>query len=74
MTIAQDWKDASEAGDSFRVDKVRGDRALIARIWRRLKDLGEDRYSRDMLLLRDLEHAICGLVEASTSWTNWSEC
>lgn len=64
MTAVQAWRDAVEAGDSFRIDKIRGDRALIARIWQRLRDLGESPLSGDMLLLRDLENAINGLVEA----------
>lgn len=63
MSAVQDWKDAIAAGDTFRVDKIGGDRALIARIWKRLKECGSDPYSQDMLLLRDLEHAINGLVE-----------
>lgn len=60
------WREAVAAGDTFRIDKVGGDRALIARIWKRLKDLGEDPMSGDMLLIRDLEQAINGLVEAHT--------
>lgn len=63
MTAVQIWKDAIAAADTFRFDKIGGDRALIARVWKRLRDMGIDRYSPDMLMLKDIELAICGLVE-----------
>ena len=64
MNAVSNWKDAIATGDSFRFDKIGGDRALIARIWLRLKELGCDPYSGDMLLLKDVETAINSLVEA----------
>lgn len=65
MSAVQDWKDAVAAGDSFRFDKIGGDRALIRRAWLHLKELGCNPYSKDMLLLKDVEVAINGLVEAA---------
>jgi hypothetical protein len=57
------WKDAVEAGDTFRFARVTGDRDLIRRIWRRLRDMGADPLGIDMLALKDLELGINGLVE-----------
>jgi hypothetical protein len=57
------WKDAIARGDTFRFAKTRGDRALIARIWQRLCDAGEDSLSADMLSLKDIERGINSLIE-----------
>lgn len=65
MSAVQNWKDAIAAGDSCRFDQIGGDRALIRRAWLRLKELGCDPYSKDMLLLKDVEVAINGLVESA---------
>lgn len=57
------WEDAIARGDTFRSAKTSGDRALIARIWRRLRDGGEDPLSADMLSLKDIERGINSLIE-----------
>lgn len=44
------WRDAIEAGDTFWFAKTTGDRDLIRRAWRRLKEYGADPLSQDMLL------------------------
>jgi hypothetical protein len=65
------WKDAVEAGDTFRFARVTGDRDLIRRIWRRLRDMGADPLGIDMLALKDLELGINGLVEKARNSTSW---
>lgn len=65
VSAVQIWKDAIAAADTFRFDKIGGDRALISRAWLRLKEKGVDPYCKDMLLLKDVELAINTLVEKS---------
>lgn len=65
MSAVPAWKEAIAAGDTFRFAKTTGDRDLIARAWRRLKEFGADPLSQDMLLLKDVEIAINGLVESA---------
>ncbi len=57
------WKDAIEAGDTFKYAKLSGDRDLLRRLWRHLRDAGADPLGQDMLALKDLELGINRLVE-----------
>jgi hypothetical protein len=59
------WKSALAANDTFKFAKVSGDRDLIHRVWLRLKEIGADPMSRDILAVKDLELAVNGLVEKS---------
>jgi hypothetical protein len=62
------WKEAVASGDTFKFAKVSGDRDLIGRMWKRLRDAGADPLSRDMLSVKDLEHGIIGLVEKGAKY------
>jgi hypothetical protein len=57
------WKDAVEAADTFRFNKVGGDKALLMRAWTALRDYGEDPLGAEMLILRDVAEGINSLVE-----------
>jgi hypothetical protein len=59
------WREAIAVGDTFKYAKVSGDRDLLRRVWRYLRDKGADPLSRDLLALKDLELAINSLVEKS---------
>jgi hypothetical protein len=60
-------------GDSFRFDKVGGDRALIMRAWTALRDYGEDPLGPQMLMLRDIAEGINSLVEKSRKFDELEE-
>jgi hypothetical protein len=47
----------------FKYAKVSGDRDLLRRLWRHLRDGGADPLGRDMLALKDLELGINRLIE-----------
>jgi hypothetical protein len=51
-------KRAIALADTFRFDKIGGDKALLMRAWGALKGYGEDPLGRDMLMLRDVAGAI----------------
>lgn len=53
-----DWRKAVAANDTFKYAKITGDKDLIRRIWRYLRDKGANPLGRDMLALKDLELGI----------------
>jgi hypothetical protein len=57
------WREAIAAADTFKYAKVSGDRDLLRRLWRHLRDGGADPLGIDMLALKDLELGINGLIE-----------
>ena len=57
-----DWRSAIEKGDTFRFDKIAGDKALILRAWAALKSYGENPLGPEMLMLRDEAEGINALV------------
>lgn len=58
------WKRAIATADTFRFNKVGGDKALLMSAWRALKGYGENPLGTEMLILRDVAEAINRLVDA----------
>jgi hypothetical protein len=62
------WKDAVASNDTFRFARVSGDKDLLMRAWRRLKEYGADPMSPDMLILRDVAEGINVVVEKAETY------
>jgi hypothetical protein len=60
------WRGAIATNDTFLFAKVGGDKELLMRAWRRLKEYGADPMSADMLILRDITEGLNAVVEKAT--------
>jgi hypothetical protein len=68
-----DWRDAIQKGDTFRFDKIGGDRTLIMAAWTALKNYGEAPLGPQMLMLRDVAEGINGLVAKAAKFDELEE-